>query len=301
MVRSRVPGDLLVVVSGVLFANLFVFVPLFNNAGLRIFLGMVLVLFLPGYALVAALFPGKEEISGAERIVFSIGLSVALVPFIGYALLYTSWGMNTGPLMISISIIVLVLCAVAILRRSRLPEGMAFSVPFMSVYRPFTRSQLRMRSRVESMLTVLLFTSVLISAVTVAYVVTNPRQGEVFTEFYLLGPDGMSGGYPTNISVGDSGKVIVGVVNQEKRAVDYRLAVLLDGEPLPLQPEEEHISLENSERWERAISFTPDVSGNDMKLQFLLYRDTDLSEPYRELYLWIDVIEGSREGQLTGS
>jgi uncharacterized membrane protein len=296
MVRSRVPGDLLVVVSGVLLANLFVFAPLFNNAGLRIFLGMVLVLFLPGYALVAALFPGKKEISGAERIVFSIGLSVVLVPFIGYALLYTSWGMNTGPLMISISILVLVLCAVAILRRSRLPEGMAFSVPLMSAYRPFTRSQLRMRSRVESVLTVLLFTSVLISAVTVAYVVTNPRQGEIFTEFYILGPDGMSGGYPTSLSVGDSGKVIVGVVNQEKRAVDYRLAVLLDGEPLPLQPEEEHIVLENSERWERNISFTPDVSGNDMKLQFLLYRDTDLSEPYRELYLWIDVIEGSREG-----
>jgi uncharacterized membrane protein len=90
-------------------------------------------------------------------------------------------------------------------------------------------------------------------------------------------------------------------MNQEETAVDYKLAVLLDGSPLSLQPEEENIRLENNERWERTISFTPEVSGNNTKLQFLLYRTTDLSEPYRELHLWIDVEEGTGENQTEGS
>jgi uncharacterized membrane protein len=291
MVKSSVPVDILGVVAGLLLANLFVFIPLLNTLELRILPGILIVLFLPGYAMTAALFPGKDEISVAERIAFSIGLSVALVPFIGYGLLYTSWGMGTGPLVISISVVTLMMCIVALFRRHRLPEGAAFSVPYGSFIRlPVDALQGR-RSRLETALTLLLLASVLVSAATVAYVIINPRPGEGFTEFYILGPDGTSGGYPASLNIGDSGEVIVGVMNQEERTVNYRLAVLLDGNPLPLQPEEENIRIENNERWERTLSFTPEISGNDMKLQFLLYKDADLSEPYRELYLWIDVNE----------
>ncbi|AFV22714.1 hypothetical protein Mpsy_0503 [Methanolobus psychrophilus R15] len=303
MVKSRVPGDILGVVAGLLLANLFVFIPLLNTLELRILPGILIVLFLPGYAMVAALFPGKDDISGAERIVFSIGLSVALVPFIGYGLLYTSWGMGTGPLMISISVVTLVMCIVALFRRQRLPEGAAFFVPYGSFPRlPVDYSLQGKRSRLENALTLLLLASVLVSAVTVAYVIINPRLGEGFTEFYLLGPDGTSSGYPTSLNAGDSGQVTVGVVNQEERTVDYQLAVLLDGNPLPLQAQEENIRVGNNERWERTVSFAPEVSGNNMKLQFLLYKDADLSEPYRELYLWIDVTEnGTRGSQAAGS
>jgi uncharacterized membrane protein len=285
-----------------LLANLFVFIPLLNTMGLRILPAILIVLFLPGYAMVAAMFPGRDEISGAERIVFSIGLSVALVPFIGYGLLYTPWGMSTGPLVISISVVTLLMCIVALFRRRRLPEGEAFSVPYGSFLRLPVDSLQGKHSRLETALTLLLLASVLVSAATVAYVTINPRPGQGFTEFYLLGPDGKSGGYPTTLNVGDSGQVTVGVVNQEERTVDYQLAVLLDGNPLPLQAQEENIRVDNNDRWERTVSFVPEVSGNNMKLQFLLYKDADLSEPYRELHLWIDVTEnGTRESQAGGS
>ncbi|WP_370575736.1 DUF1616 domain-containing protein [Methanomethylovorans sp.] len=289
MVKNRVPGDLLVIASVTLLTNLFVFTPLFNSTEVRTLLGFLLVLFLPGYAMAAALFPGKYEISGTERVVFSVGLSVALVPFIGYGLLYTAWGMNIGTLMISISILILMMCIVALFRRSRLPEEEAFSVSIRSVYRLSLSSLPGNRSRMEVGLAALLLVSVLVSAATVGYVIINPKQGEGFTEFYILGPDGMSAGYPTTLTADDSSSVIVGVMNQEKKAVDYRLEILLDGSPLPLQTEEENIHLEDDERWERTVSFTPEISGSDMKLEFLLYRDADLSGPYRELYLWVDV------------
>ncbi|WP_292464076.1 DUF1616 domain-containing protein [Methanolobus sp.] len=291
MVKSRVPWDILGIVAGVLLTNMLVFNPFINTTELRILPAILIVLFLPGYAMTAALFPRKDEISGAERIAFSIGLSVALVPFIGYGLLYTSWGMNTDSLVISISIVTLVMCAVAFFRRRRLPQGDAFSIPGSFFRLSGSSSPEGKRSRLETALALLLLISVFMSAITVAYVTINPRQGEGFTEFYILGPDGMSDRYPVSLNRGDSGEVIVGVMNQEEETVDYRLAVLLDGNPLPLQTEEENIRIENNERWERTLSFTPEISGNDMKLQFLLYKDADLSEPYRELYLWIDVNE----------
>ncbi|MCQ6963388.1 DUF1616 domain-containing protein [Methanolobus chelungpuianus] len=293
MVRSRVPGDLLLVASGVLLTNLFVFHPLLNIIELRAFLGIVMVLVLPGYAMVAALFPGKDDLSGAERFTYSIGLSVAVVPFIGYGLLSAPWGMNVGPLMISISALILVMCAVAFIRRHRLPEGMAFSPSLSSLYRPPVSFLSGRHSRLESVLRISLVFAVLISAVTVAYVIENPKPKVGFTEFYLLGPDGTSSGYPTNLSIGDSGSVMVGIVNQEERSVDYRLEILLDGKPLPSQAAGEDIHLGNDERWESEVTFKPDVYGNGMKLQFLLYKDTELSEPYRELYLWLDVQDGT--------
>lgn len=46
----------------------------------RIVIGSLLILFLPGFSLSWVFFPKKEEIDWIERIALSIGLSVAVVP-----------------------------------------------------------------------------------------------------------------------------------------------------------------------------------------------------------------------------
>ncbi|MFP3976163.1 MAG: DUF1616 domain-containing protein, partial [Dehalococcoidia bacterium] len=58
----------------------------------RIVLGILFVLFFPGYMLIAALFPRKESLDGIERVALSFGLSIAVVPLIGLVLNYTPWG-----------------------------------------------------------------------------------------------------------------------------------------------------------------------------------------------------------------
>ena len=55
---------------------------------------ILLVLFTPGYAIVAALFPRAEEIDWIERFALSMGLSVAVVPLLGLLLSFTSWGIR---------------------------------------------------------------------------------------------------------------------------------------------------------------------------------------------------------------
>ena len=54
--------------------------------------------------------------------------------------------------------------------------------------------------------------------------------GNNFTEFYILGPNGTASGYPTNLTVGEDGKEIIGIVNHEYTNVTYQLEVWLSGE-----------------------------------------------------------------------
>jgi uncharacterized membrane protein len=59
----------------------------------------------------------------------------------------------------------------------------------------------------------------------IVYVIVTPRVGERFTEFYILGTSGKAEGYPRQLAPGQSGQVILGVVNHEYARVEYRAEV----------------------------------------------------------------------------
>lgn len=75
--------DIPIVVALVLLADLFALVPELASTPIRMILGLIMVLFLPGSALVAALFPAKDDLDGIERLALGLGLSFAIVPLIG--------------------------------------------------------------------------------------------------------------------------------------------------------------------------------------------------------------------------
>lgn len=113
---ERIPKDLLLTVLMVLLAAVFVLVPPLNETPLRVIFGIPLVLFFPGYALLSALFPGRE-LDGVERVALSIGLSICLVVFTGLALNYTPWGIRLGPILLGLCGITLFFCAIGSLRK----------------------------------------------------------------------------------------------------------------------------------------------------------------------------------------
>jgi len=86
-------------------------------AALRIVVGSIFVLFLPGYSLVEALYPRGDELSPLERLALSIGLSLALVPLVGLILNYTPWGIRLDPIMVSLSLLTLGLLFIASVRK----------------------------------------------------------------------------------------------------------------------------------------------------------------------------------------
>jgi uncharacterized membrane protein len=92
------------------------------------------VLFLPGYALVAALFPRKDDLEGIERIALSFGLSIAVVPLLGLALNYTPFGIRLSPVLVVLSIFTISFAMGAYVRRSMILEGDRFEVDFAAFF-----------------------------------------------------------------------------------------------------------------------------------------------------------------------
>lgn len=125
---------------------------------------------------------------------------------------------------------------------------------------------------------------------------------EPFTEFYILGPEGNAENYTTDYVLGEKGTVIVGVANHENRHVNYTMDVRLENVSLPLPPDQKNIFLKNNETWEKAVTIIPSFEGTNMRLEFLLFNedkkevlDGDISLPYRDLHLWINVSQNVSE------
>ena len=125
------PNDLALVIFLTLLCIPFVLIPPLNEISpIRIILGLPLVLFLPGYALIAALFPRKDDLDGIERVALSFGLSIAITPLLGLALNYTPFGIRLTPVLIVLSVFTIALAIGAYVRRSRISKEDRFVVAF---------------------------------------------------------------------------------------------------------------------------------------------------------------------------
>jgi uncharacterized membrane protein len=86
---------------------------------MRYVLGSTFVLYLPGSRLIEALYPRSEDLEGLERLAPSIGLSLAVVPFIGPFLNYTPWGIRLTPIVVSLAAFTEAMAISALVRKYR--------------------------------------------------------------------------------------------------------------------------------------------------------------------------------------
>ncbi len=287
--RTKLPSDLKLVIYFIVLTLLFVLVPPLDRTPIRIIFGIPVVLFLPGYVLIAALFPGKNDLDPIERTALSFGLSIAIVPLIGLGLNFTPWGIRLVPIIITLTLFILAMTVIAHFRRLRLQENQRFDVNLMEIYKSAKTEIIhRPENRVDKILTVVLIISIVTSLFMVVYVIVTPKQGEKFTEFYLLGPRGKAEGYPTNLTVGKTDSVVVGIVNHEYEKVNYTLRVEINEDIL----NEEQIQIANNQTWEHQVNFTPRHAGTGLKLQFLLFKDNNFTQSYRDTHLWVGVSSG---------
>jgi uncharacterized membrane protein len=294
-----VPADLLAAALIALATLAFTLTPL-ADLQVRIPLGLLMVLFIPGYCLIAALFPRRDDLDGIERVALSFGLSIAVVPLIGLGLNYTPWGIRLTPVVISLALFTVIMAAAAYLRRTRLPPEERFSLEFRK-HLDALKTELVAgdKSRLDKALTILLVLSIILSVSALIYVIVTPKQGEKFTEFYILGPKGMAYDYPTSVQAGNSSTVIVGVVNHEYTLVNYTMHLSLNNSTIL----DREIALEHNQTWEEPISYVLNKPGDSQKLEFLLYKEGNFTAPYRDLHLWVNVSENRtmRPLALTGA
>ena len=264
----------------VLSAILILSILLVPDSPLQAVLGVPFVLFFPGYILVSALFPGKKDLGGIERLALSIGLSLAVVPLVGLALNYTPWGIRLAPIMASLFMFTLLLSIVANYRRSKLPIEQKLN---MSI--PIKMPKWSTMRRLDKLFIVGFLAGIVIVGGVAVYLVSAPKIGQQFTEFYVLGSNGQLADYPTNLTLGENGTVTLGVVNHEYENVTYRIVITLNNSTIGTL---NNITLSNGVTWDQNYTFTPQKTGDNMNLGFELYKE-GLDTPYRSLQLWITV------------
>lgn len=256
---------------------------------LRLILGLPLILFFPGYAVVAAIFPRKGELRGIERMALSFGLSIVVAPLIGFALNYTPWGIRLEPILISLIAFIILFSALALYRRRKLPAEDVYILGFNYELPAFNEM-----SRLDKVLSILLVLAILSTIGMIGYVRAVPKV-EKFTEFYILGPDGKMGGYPTELTVGEQAQVIVAMINHENATVNYTVQVKMgDYVKSTTGP----IALNNGQKWEGPIEFSANMPNPNIEVQFLLFRQGD-TLPYRSLHIWVNVKASPAPGQVT--
>lgn len=136
-------------------------------------------------------------------------------------------------------------------------------------------------------LAVLLTLGLVISAIGVLYVALAPPQfSDPQTEFYILGTAGNASGYPTDLTTGETGTLLLGVTNQEHERTTYTAFMLAEDRVL----DRHHFALPAGETWQQEVSFTLETAGQT-RVRFLLFLGDvaePTGEPYRQLYLIVE-------------
>jgi len=245
-----------------------------------------MVLFIPGYVLIAVLFPGMYDLEGLERIALSFGFSIVVASLLGLLLNFT-FGIRLLSVLLALCSYTIALVIIAMYRREKLPEEERFSIPFHRIYELINNELSSPKSIIDRILTGILIFSIALSIGMTYSVITNPIVEERFTEFYILGPEGKAMDYPNNLKYNSSATILVGVVNHEYASTDYTVQVALDRKILS----NTWLRLDNNETWEKNITFVPDKEGTDLKLEFWLFKENNFTAPYRELHQWVNVTE----------
>jgi len=278
----RVKGysDLLLLnIATILLALIVVF--LHSNA-IRIVVGLPVMLFIPGYTLIAALFPGRGGPGKMERVVLSLGFSIAVVSLIGIILNYTPAGISLYPALISLVFFIVVISLVAWYRRRRLAESNRIALsPGLALI------SWRGQKFIDRVLSIIVIVAVLGAIGVLGYAIARPGVGERYTEFYALGQGDMAEGYPEQLTVGEEAEVTIGIINHEHQEMRYRIEIIADGVS---SGEVGEVVLDHEEKHEVGVGFIPGRAGDKQKVEFLLYR-SDQDEPYRGLHFRVDVVE----------
>ena len=295
------PYDLILCVAlALILVALIVFFP---DSLARQILGLIFILFLPGYAATAALFPENDQIDGIERTALSFGLSIAIVPLIGLALNFTEWGIRLNPILASVSGFILLASAVGYYRRWRLPIDERFAIVIDY------KVDFKGMPLVDKLLTIGIVVMLIASVVVLAWAIATPRTGERFTQLAILGPGGMATDYPRNLTTTQQGTVLLSVKSFEHEPTNYTIVIVLttatDGnfeitedsidwdQTHALSPHvaiAQNFSLNHLDEYNQTFDFTVVATGT-WKLQFLLFTEGQAisQDSYLEVHLWLNV------------
>ena len=251
----------------------------------RVVLGVGFVLYVPGYCLTTALFPRRRDLQGVERTVFSVGASIAAVSLLALVLDGVGLGLRVWPILLSEYALMTLLIGVTLWRRRSLPPDVAYTGRL--VWPHFERLLPASNGRGR-----LAMTGLLLTAGFIALALLSPR-AERFTEFYVLGQEGLAESYPYDVAVGSQVPVVVGIANEEGQERAYRVEVWVadtngDGGRRTRVLASDQFLLAAGESLEQVMSWRMPWSGADQRVDLLLFKNSS-ETPHGQLTMWINV------------
>jgi uncharacterized membrane protein len=272
----------------------------------RVILGLPFLLFFPGYTLVAALFVKKEPKDNITWLALSCGMSVTVTALIGFCLNYTPWEVRLEPVLYSLTVFIIIMSSIALIRRIHTQKTNKFISEYIFNLPGWDGSALN--KSLSIILIVTLFSMIGIFGYTIA----KPKIGETFTDFYIMGLNGQSLDYPKQYTLkngqvtkviysdgtidttGKEGQITLGIVNHENQTVIYSIKMTIDNEPVAITLGQMAIDvlgpieLQQEETWEKDIGIVPKHTGNNQKVELLLFIGTK-SVPEYNLHFWTNV------------
>jgi len=261
-------------------------------------LASIPVLFSPGYMVAATVYPKSSSLPWASRVLLGTVLSMAVVSMLAVVLDFSPWGARAEVVEGVLAAFTVAMGFIAFLRRTKIPINERLSAS-IEIRKPMWRGL----AAPDRILAIALGVSITLGFGLAVSLVTSPRPVEHFSEFFLLGPGGNASNYPTFLKTLQDGSVTIGIVNHEASTVRYRVLVDLvavrfaynstSGINETIEINRTTLSSftavpQQGQSWTLPYTFRIIYTGF-WKVQFLLFKDSDLSSIYRELHLFVRV------------
>lgn len=288
------------------------------------------LLFLPGFALTTVLFPGQPlrqesgrqgmsffstsdrsvvnnstttgeapQIGIVERSALSVGLSVGLLPF--FALVFDLvLGRVVGPIIVATAVFSAGMMVIGAVRRSNVAEDHRFQIPIWR-WVDDAEAAVSDRSLGVAVVNVALAVSIVIALAAVGVAFALPNQGATFTEFAIGSEqDGefVTDDYPDDLAAGETAEPAVLIENHERESIEYHVVARFERVQDDAVTETEEagrftVTVEPGETAIESYEITRSMTGENVRLRFLLYREEPQSnlgnEPaYRSGHIWVD-------------
>jgi len=294
--------------------------------------GLALV-FLPGYTLTFAVFPGsrtpQDEVSSPldrryfessmssldpfERIALGVGFSVCLIPLYGYVVGLDVIGLAYEPrTIVLVPLATTLFAALAAIRYLLSPTDIDAPSPFVRLA-GVAADEISAPTPGKRVLNVAVVVVLVLATANLAVAVASPAESPEYTTAALLTEndegDLVADGYPDQLRAGETANLVLRVENRESQAVDYEVVVQLqrvsaDGTVTEVSTRDRfEQTVDSGSAWERDHRVSSDMSGERVRLAYLIYKGDSPTEPtlnnaYRNLTLWVGSGE-SAEGNNT--
>jgi uncharacterized membrane protein len=270
--------------------------PVVRDSFVRVLVAGPFLLFVPGYVLLAVLFPRSGQLSPPERGTYSVGASLALVALLGIPLDGTPWGITLRALLAEQMAVLVVLAVAAAVRRSRIEESERAD-PAHEVRTELSRAfgSLDAVGGGSRALRAAIAVAVVASVGATAYTAATPLPSERYTELSVLGPDGTVEGIPSNVSTGESVPLLVQVANNEHRQRTYGIQVQLETAEGTEIVERTETTLAHGEEWSKDVAVSVPSEGSWATVRVLLFEDSAPDEvagagtAYRSVRVSLDI------------